>query len=66
MGIRQEDLWWLMIETDEQILVCQKCLDEHNATRAVTGKSRRISLNFAPNGLIEYLATKHSVEQIPW
>lgn len=65
MGLLQEDLWWFLIETDEKILVCQKCIDEHNA-KVLAGEPTRISLDYAPNGLIEYLAEQHGVETIPW
>jgi hypothetical protein len=64
-GCLQEDLWWLMIETDDKILICQKCIDEFNAKK-LAGESPRLSLDYAPHGLIEYLATKHGVEEIPW
>jgi hypothetical protein len=65
MEICQEDLWWLLIETDDNILVCQKCLDGYNA-KVQAGESPRISLDYAPNGLIEYLAEQHGIENIPW
>lgn len=66
MGVCQEDLWWLVIETDDKILLCDRCVDEYNATLASTGKVPRLSINYAPNGLIELLAMEHGVEEIPW
>jgi hypothetical protein len=64
-GYHQDDLWWLLIETEDKILVCDRCIDEHNA-KVFAGEAPQLSLNYAPNGLIEYLAAEHGVEKIPW
>lgn len=65
-GMSQADLWWLLIETDDKILICDQCLDEHYATLESTGKVPRLSIDFAPTGLIEFLAEQHGIDEIPW
>ena len=56
-GRSQADLWYLLMELDE-ILYCNKCVDQHNEKVAATGMPQPIPIPFAPNGLIEFKARR--------
>ena len=62
-GRSQADLWYLLVELD-QILYCDKCVDEHNRKVAVTGRAQRMTVPYAPNGLVEFMAYKWG-EEVP-
>lgn len=64
-GRSQEELWYLLIEEDE-LLYCDACVAQHNAKVEATGEAQKISIPYAPNGLVEYMAAKYGVEEIPW
>jgi hypothetical protein len=57
----QEDLWFLLIDEDE-ILYCDKCVAEHNAKVASTGKAQEITVPYAPNGLVEFMVKKYGAD----
>ena len=64
-GRSQADLWCYLME-DEELLYCDKCVAQHNARVEATGEAQRITIPYAPNGLVQFMAAKYGVEEIPW
>ncbi len=56
-GRSQADLWYFLIEGD-QILYCERCTADHNARVASTGKAQKMTVAFAPNGLVQFMAKR--------
>ena len=56
-GRSQADLWYFLIEGD-QILYCDRCTADHNARVAATGKAQKMTVPFAPNGLVQFMAKR--------
>jgi len=56
-GRSQAELWEYLVE-DDQILYCDRCTADHSARVASTGEAQKMTVAFAPNGLVQFMAKR--------